>query len=224
MFDNGFGEPLETWDPVVADVALFARVVTYDRAEIGKSEKAAEPRSFRVIATELHTLLHRTNIAPPYVLVGHSMGGANIRAFALLYKDEVAALVFVDPFSESVFRRLGKRERDSTAIQLDSARTARAGKIAESTLIRNETLNDFPELTSFGKPPEVPMMLLIAGKNRPAHWSRSVMDQYGAWMFDATMARIIYTSGAGHYIHRDDPALVVDAIHQTVRMLSGSHE
>src|SRR5215831_5828939 len=77
---------------VMPEIAKFARVVAYDRAGLGGSELGPEPRSYKQIADELHTMLQRGGFSPPYVLVGHSMGGAHIRAFAHFYKDEVAGL------------------------------------------------------------------------------------------------------------------------------------
>jgi len=102
VLDCGIGDRLEVWNDVVPAIARFTRVIGYDRAGLGKSEMGPEPRSFARIASELHTLLHRSNIAPPYILVGHSMGGANIRAFASLFRDEVAGMVFVDPLNENI--------------------------------------------------------------------------------------------------------------------------
>jgi pimeloyl-ACP methyl ester carboxylesterase len=60
------------------------------------------------MATELHTLLTAAGIAPPYVLVGHSMGGFNVRLYATLYRNEVAGMVLVDashPDQDSRFPR-----------------------------------------------------------------------------------------------------------------------
>jgi pimeloyl-ACP methyl ester carboxylesterase len=54
------------------------------------------PRTSVRIAKELHTALHRANIAGPYILVGNAFGGDNVRTFAALYMDEVAGLVLDD--------------------------------------------------------------------------------------------------------------------------------
>jgi pimeloyl-ACP methyl ester carboxylesterase len=48
------------------------------------------------MAEELQTLLHGAGIAPPYVVVGHSMGGLVARVFIQLYLAEVAGLALVD--------------------------------------------------------------------------------------------------------------------------------
>jgi pimeloyl-ACP methyl ester carboxylesterase len=48
------------------------------------------------MAAELHSLLHAAGVAPPYVLVGHSMGGYIVRLYASAYRSEVAGMVLVD--------------------------------------------------------------------------------------------------------------------------------
>ena len=53
------------------------------------------PRSLHQIAGELRALLANARIAPPYVLVGHSLGGLVIRVYATEYPSEVAGLALV---------------------------------------------------------------------------------------------------------------------------------
>lgn len=216
VLDCGFGDRLEVWDDVFPEVARFARVVAYDRAGLGKSERGPEPRSYTQIATELHALLHRANIAPPYVLVGHSLGGAYIRAFAHLFRDEVAGLVFVDPFNESIWNFVGEEEGAAEIARQDAAvRDGPVGAQGEWRFLKGEG-RKFPQLASFGKPPDVPMMLLVAGRGRPPHWVKSVLDQHGTWMAEATEGGVVVTPDSTHYIQRDDPPLVVSAIRRVV--------
>ena len=42
-------------------------------------------------------MLHRAGFKPPFILVGHSFGGLVMRRYALLYPDEVAGVVLIDP-------------------------------------------------------------------------------------------------------------------------------
>jgi len=217
VFDYGLGGGLETWNDVFPKVARFTRVVAYDRAGYGKSEKGPEPRSFSEMATELHTLLHRANIAPPYVLVGHSLGGANLRAFAYLYRAEVAGLVFIDPLNERVFTAVTEKEKEEEIAQQEArAKNASAVEQAEWQFLKGEVVNNFPQLRSFGKPPDVPMMVLVAGRDRPPHWATSLMEQYGVWMAEASEGGLVFTPDSGHSIQRDDPALVISAIRRVV--------
>ncbi|SPF39485.1 Alpha/beta hydrolase fold protein [Candidatus Sulfotelmatobacter kueseliae] len=96
VLDSGLGDSYVVWQKVQPQIANFTRVCSYDRAGIGYSEPSSRPRTSRVMAEELHTLLKAAGIAPPYVLVGHSMGGYTVRLFASLYPGEVAAMVLVD--------------------------------------------------------------------------------------------------------------------------------
>jgi pimeloyl-ACP methyl ester carboxylesterase len=52
------------------------------------------------IAEDLHTLLQRAGERPPYVLVGHSLGGLFVRKYAELYPKEVAGMVLLDSAHE----------------------------------------------------------------------------------------------------------------------------
>jgi pimeloyl-ACP methyl ester carboxylesterase len=96
ILDSGLGDSYVSWSKVQPQIAQFARVCSYDRAGLGYSASSPHPRTSKVMAEELHTLLHNAGISPPYVLVGHSMGGFNVRLFTSLYRGEVAGMVLVD--------------------------------------------------------------------------------------------------------------------------------
>jgi pimeloyl-ACP methyl ester carboxylesterase len=81
---------------VQPEVAKTTRICTYDRAGMGWSEASPQPRTARVYAQELHTLLAKANEPGPYVLVGHSMGAYTVIVYAHDYPPEVAGLVLID--------------------------------------------------------------------------------------------------------------------------------
>jgi pimeloyl-ACP methyl ester carboxylesterase len=86
-----------SWSEIQRALARSFRVVSYDRAGLGWSEPGPMPRTADQIVGELHTLLDRAAIPPPYVLVGHSFGGLTMALFAGRFPDEVAGMVLVDP-------------------------------------------------------------------------------------------------------------------------------
>jgi pimeloyl-ACP methyl ester carboxylesterase len=79
-------------------VSQFTTAVVYDRGGTGYSDPLPLPRTAAAVATELHELLRAQNIAAPYVLVAHSLGGFYAHRFAQLYPQDVAGLVWLDAF------------------------------------------------------------------------------------------------------------------------------
>jgi pimeloyl-ACP methyl ester carboxylesterase len=100
ILDSGNGGSSLDWSLVQPGVATFARVCSYDRAGYGWSDAGPEPRTSGRIVSELHTLLTKAGIPGPYVLVGHSFGGLNMRLYAYTYPHDVAGLVLVDSSHE----------------------------------------------------------------------------------------------------------------------------
>jgi pimeloyl-ACP methyl ester carboxylesterase len=100
VFDSGGNQPGYSWVLVQPEVAKSTRACWYDRAGYGWSDPAPHPRSSADIADDLHKLLRAAGVPPPYVLVGHSFGGFNVRVFAARNPDEVAGMVLVDSADE----------------------------------------------------------------------------------------------------------------------------
>src|SRR5579859_315018 len=96
ILESGLGDSYISWRKVQPEIAKFARVCSYDRAGLGFSDSSSEPRTSKVIAEQLHALLQAAQVPPPYILVGHSMGGYDVRLYASLYRSEVAGMVLVD--------------------------------------------------------------------------------------------------------------------------------
>lgn len=110
VLDAGLGGTSLDWALVLPELAQTTRVCAYDRAGMGWSESGPEPRTPEQNAHELHTLLTNAGIAGPYVLVGHSLAGKNVRLFAARYPDQVAGMVLVDARSEYVDARTSPAE------------------------------------------------------------------------------------------------------------------
>lgn len=106
VMDAGLGGTSLTWRRVQPEVAKFARTCAFDRAGLGWSDAGPSPRTSVRFVAELRTLLQHLEVPGPYVLVGHSFGGATVRLYANLYPAEVAGLVLVDSAHEEHDERL----------------------------------------------------------------------------------------------------------------------
>lgn len=100
------------WSQVQPEVARVRRVCSYDRAGLGWSEASLNPHTSQNMVNELHTLLVNANVEGPYILVGHSFGGALTRLYAYNYPDEVAGMALVDAAPDELFVRV-PRWRDA---------------------------------------------------------------------------------------------------------------
>jgi len=96
------------WEPIQTEIAKFTRACWYDRAGEGWSDPGPFPRTSAAIANDLHELLRRAGVLPPYVLVGASFGGLNVRVYSGIYPNEVAGLVLVDSSHEEEPERAPK--------------------------------------------------------------------------------------------------------------------
>jgi len=94
------------WSLVQPEIAKTTRVCSYDRAGLGWSEASPTPRTSQNMVKELHTLLANANIDAPYILVGHSFGGALVRLYAHNYPDEIVGMVLVDAAPDDLFIRV----------------------------------------------------------------------------------------------------------------------
>src|ERR671938_286918 len=95
VLDAGLSGSSLDWSLIQPELGRTTRVCAYDRAGMGWSDAGPQPRTPRQIADELHTLLTKAGIAGPYVLVGHSLAGQNVRLSAMKPTEEVAGPVMV---------------------------------------------------------------------------------------------------------------------------------
>lgn len=118
VFDSGLGVPALGWSLVWPGVSRFTRACAYDRAGYGYSDPPDSfPRTSARVAMELHTLRMNAGIGAPYVLVGHSLAGHNVRVFTGAYPQEVSGIVFVDAAQEEMTTRLPPTARRSLRAQ-----------------------------------------------------------------------------------------------------------
>jgi pimeloyl-ACP methyl ester carboxylesterase len=111
ILDAGMISFSSNWAWVQPAVAEFARVVAYDRAGLGWSDPGPKPRDAGQSARELHAALQAADLDGPYVLAGHSYGGLAVRAFAILFPDDVAGMVLVDGSHPDQWIRFGVSSR-----------------------------------------------------------------------------------------------------------------
>lgn len=100
ILESGLSGDFTSWNTTQPEISKITRVCSYDRAGLSYSNPGPLPRDAKLTTSDLHTLLSKGNIAPPYILVGHSFGGLLIRKYYSEYPDEVVGMVFIESLHE----------------------------------------------------------------------------------------------------------------------------
>jgi pimeloyl-ACP methyl ester carboxylesterase len=213
VMDAGLNQPRSTWGRVPAEVATFTRVVTYDRAGLGESNPGTTPRTSQQIVKELHQLLKRAGISGPYVLVGHSFGGLNVRLYASHYPEEVIGMVLIDASHEDEYSRLAAimppQERETYLLHEGGENYERVNLLASAEQLRTA-----------GPLKSMPLIVISAGQNEwaglgtPKERVRTELQSSLACLIPGATQTIARKSG--HFVQQHEPELVVNAIRTVV--------
>ncbi|MGA0556914.1 alpha/beta fold hydrolase [Larkinella sp. VNQ87] len=248
VFESGFGTPMGHWDTILEAVSKLAPVVAYDRAGIGDSQPDQEMPTIKNVADKLRKVVQALQVKPPYVLVGHSLGGAYVRGFAVYYPQELAGLVIIDPadFTET-YEHIGQYmlEVGMSRAHVDSALAQRRSepfrpdpKMPTSLQEELQVLFDLrrSEFAEFkDKPlPNIPVSFITSGRYdlfpnaKPideALFHAKTKFRVARWMKfidPLPKGRFFYSANAGHFVHRDDPGLVISSIELVLKDAQGS--
>jgi pimeloyl-ACP methyl ester carboxylesterase len=221
ILDSGLGSDSTSWNLVQPEVAKFARVCSYDRAGLGRSDKAPTLGDGDRIIADLHRLLIASNVRPPFVLVGHSLGGLNSRRYAVEYPDEVVGMVFVDSPNENasprfwkIFREVNKREPTPEEERLIVEEDLDM-KVVEEQARQKRWQADIPLIVltrdSSRTPPETEFDIKREALRKEMQADLVKRSKLGEH-------RVIL--GAGHDIQIDNPRAVIQAIRDILERTS----
>ena len=224
VLESGMGSGAGAWSPVLDDLAALTRTCAYDRAGLGSSDRRGT-HTLEDAATDLATLLAVAGERPPYVLVGHSLGGDYARAFASTFRDRVVGLALLDTFSPDLQVRwihplLGdlrpEYEREVAALRDLVTRVESLDWVASEARLAT------------GRIDGLPVEVLVAPRYEPRLDEATNAAIATAWRqaYDSlSPGRVGYEIawGSGHLIPVDRPDLVVEAIRRLVdRARAGS--
>lgn len=145
VLQSGLGETSPYWARITTAVDRTIRVCAYDRAGQGWSDDAPHPQDALQIAADLHTLLTRAHENGPYVLVGHSTGGAYTITYAAQYPEQVAGMVLLDSASPDQFTVLPDYPFLYAVLRRASAVLPTLGRLGAGQLVNIADSSDLPE-------------------------------------------------------------------------------
>jgi pimeloyl-ACP methyl ester carboxylesterase len=133
---SGLAEASTYWEGWIAPaIAQDTTVCVYDRAGQGRSDPPPSPQDGAAVATDLHTVLDRAQIPSPYVVAGHSTGGAYARIFAARYPQQVSGMVMLDSQPNEAFTGLPSFPSFYSVIRRASALFPSLARVGVSRLV-----------------------------------------------------------------------------------------
>jgi pimeloyl-ACP methyl ester carboxylesterase len=222
---SGFEAGSVAWAEVEPALSARTRVCSHDRPGTGTSAPATAIATFTTQAHDLHDLLSTIGEPGPFVVVGHSFGGAEAVTFASEFRDEVTGLVLVDASPVTWPDGLCTVADDGS-----SAATVLRGVCdrLSDPMSNAEHLDVFAgfagaaTITSLGS---LPMAVITAvDRQLPAGLSAAevvrltdVWDEgQRSWSHLSTGSRLVPVDDTSHDIQLDHPDVVIDEI---VRLL-----
>lgn len=212
VFENGSRATIAGWDKVLDGIKDSATVFAYNRPGYANSEAVDAPRDGATIVEQLRANLRRKNLPPPYVLVGHSLGGLYMQLFARRYPEEVKGLVLVD----ALYPRVVKKPQEFPLY-------TRAGKwLFFSRTVRDEIDSIWETGEMVAALPRIDDKPIIRLVNKPVS-STAIAVDFGAFNFDdetRAFVRGMYpkaktvVADASHQMQVTHPDIVAAAIRE----------
>jgi pimeloyl-ACP methyl ester carboxylesterase len=217
----GFGGDTTGWVKVEPAIASRARVCSYDRPGTGTSDPATSTSTFTSQATDLHTLLRRIGEPGPYVVVGHSFGGAEAVTFASLFTDEVTGVILIDASPTTWPAALCAVPDDGSSAATMLRTTCTGAFVPTGNSEHLDVAEAFAEASRIASLGALPMAVITAtDREFPAGLAATeatrltqVWNQgQRAWMALSTSAHLVSVDHTGHHIEIDQPGVVIDEI------------
>lgn len=227
IIEAGLGSGLDDYQMLQKAISPLTRVVSYDRPGLGESTKSPNPRTLPNYTNELKLLLQKENIKPPYILVGHSLGGLIVRYFAHKYPNEVVGLVLIDCLPDGWIDYLKSTHSKEEIEKLNKVINP---ELNNSKGVIKEEWQEFQYNCDLIKgiqlPKDIPIRVITAiqyGKDQKALGYHPEDMQIWAqmqakFMANSTNAKQIITDKSGHSVQLTEPELIIDAIKELVEI------
>lgn len=200
VFEAGLGTDSTTWKSIAGPVGAFARIAAVASSNV--------PITAAEAARDLHALLSTAGVRPPYLLVGHSLGGLYLQMFARTYPTEVSGIVLVDSAAAGAPAEL------KTLARLEPGTVAYREELGVTESNR--------QVSTGGPFPAIPLTVIAATDHGPhfRKWEPTLMRLQQQLATLSPRGRLAVAQGCGHDVQADCPQVVIEAIRQMVKETS----
>ncbi|PVV13547.1 MAG: hypothetical protein B6D77_04260 [gamma proteobacterium symbiont of Ctena orbiculata] len=207
VLEAGLGDGMASWDGIMDELSEITRVFAYSRPGYFPSSATDRLRTPQQVVDDLRHLLKRTGHRPPYLLVGHSMGGLYVLNFVERYPDEVAGVVLVDG-----------RHPMTTQACLERGLSGCNMPHLMQALLPSHALEEYQAAQSTRMPVTMgdkPLAVISRAPDRgmtSAAW-RALWSEMQEDLSELSgRSRHLVAEHGGHYVHKDEPERVIEAV------------
>ncbi len=225
VIEAGLGSGLDDYDTLQTAISKLTKVLSYDRPGLGESSKSPNSRTLPVYINELKLLLDTEKILPPYILVGHSLGGLIVRYYAYKYPEEIVGLVLIDCLHEDWFEFIRSTHSNEEIKMFNNAIDPN-----QSTGVTKEEWEQFEYncdlIRGIEIPQYIPTRILTAtqfGRDQKALGYHP--EDMNTWaemqsriIQNIKDAKQIITNESGHSIHYTEPELIINSIKELIEL------
>lgn len=221
VLQSGLGDGIQAWDQVMPEFAKHYSVLAFDRPGRGNQPATDASRDPCTIAREQHALLVSAGAKPPYLLVGHSLGGLYQYAYAQLFPAEVAGMVLVDPTPPHHWETM-QREAPESASMLKVMRFVGFSRTDKREFDQQSECLD--KLMTH-PPVDKPIRVLVAGRftglGESGDFEKMLKKSRLQWLKLTGASQLDTVWDSGHYIQKESPEVVIEAVQHVYQEAQG---
>lgn len=216
----GWGGSGDGWGAIEPTVAERARVCSYAKFGTGTSDAPPTTQTFVTQAADLHRLLEAAGEPGPYVVLGHSFGGAQAVAFAAEHPDEVVGLMLLDASPVTWPAAVCAVPDDGTDAARDAGTLCATMHDPALDPERIDVVPAFEEVAAIESLGDLPMTVMSAARRTWPGLAESEITRLtdvwsegvDRWAGLSTASTIVTVADTSHLIQLDQPELVVDQL------------
>lgn len=217
------------FNPIYEPISRYARVVRYTRSGLGDSSYKSKNKSFDSIVDELASFIKKLDIKGSMILAGHSYGGLIIRSYTNRYQPNVKGLMFLDTTFEDYFPVLEPLLPNARVIERDDYESNYTAKTSQAKKDEIESMFkvwNSPQRWNYWFKPLPPVVTTVITSlkiaDTPIRGTKEIMqaryEVQSKLLKNASVATHIGLQGAGHYVQRDNPEIVIEAFKTLIKL------
>ncbi|MFE5429104.1 alpha/beta fold hydrolase [Peribacillus simplex] len=219
---NGGSGPIEGWMKILPAISESSSVFSYNRFGVAGSDKPKESQDGINIVNTLRETLTIVGFEPPYLLVGHSLGGLYANLYSRLYPNEVAGIVFLE---SSTTKDISLNEYQGKAVKTINKMfkvfdSMSSHKQFNEVNFVEKTVDQIQQTDTF---PEIPVFVITGGQeNRmmPEEIRKKRLENQLELLSLSKNSKHIIAGKSGHFPQLSEPAIVIDSIKVCVEAIN----